>query len=262
MILEKMYRLLLITLLSSKFGCLVSYSTRDNTTHAQCLRAVTRCVYIDDVKRGSGAPTNSSPIFGTEEIGQALDPMPGAYSNLIRYRETNGSIPATVPIDEEFLSTVELLYNNKQQLRVLLTLMNSDRSPQWLTVMRGYNQCDGRKNLFTCTDGRCIEYSLDKLRYESTILTEDVLGFSFTHHPDDVTVILAIRNSYTRTSKAVRVNAGGTALFDALFNTVKYYFLVNQLTDVPLLHYLEYLKDSLRQDYDHESGLPTTMRKP
>lgn len=211
----------------------------------ECADAVRRCQYGID----------GSSILRTEAVGQRLDPRSWIFSKLLQYSPANRSVESTVRVDETFLSTLELLYNNEDQLRTLLTLLKSDHSPPWLKFMRGYGECVRRDVIFTCVRDRCREYDMNALEYANTIFTENVVGFESFEDPFRFSVMLALKNRYTKTEKVVRVPVKSMSLFDAVFNTVKHYLLVNDMRDAPLLRKLDDLNRGLKTPFREEAAI-------
>ncbi|AAM00745.1 envelope glycoprotein L [Panine betaherpesvirus 2] len=149
-----------------------------------------------------------------------------------------------VTVDDGFLESLLMLYNNPSQLRALLTLINSDAAPRWMALLRGYGQCgDGSPSIYTCVDDLCRGYDLTQLKYVRTVFSEHVLGFELVP-PFYFNALLAVRNEATRTSRAVRVpvstarSPGGITLFYQLYNLVKEFCLRHGLNP-PLLQRLD-----------------------
>lgn len=198
-------------------------------TENVCEDAVRRCQY----------GTNSSSTLRTEGVGEPLVSDVNGFSQLIRYKHANRSVQGPIKVDTDFLSAVEILYNNEQQLRALLTLIKSEGSPAWVRFVQSYDDCAGRSAIFTCIRSTCREYDLTRLRYVSTIFTENVVGFQLREKPFELHVIIGLWNKYTRSHKTVRVNASHIYMFDAVFNAIKHFLLLHQMGDAPLLKRLD-----------------------
>ncbi|AFK83949.1 B115 [miniopterid betaherpesvirus 1] len=193
-------------------------------TATGCASAVKRCQFIND-----------SNIIRTEGVGETIIKNDRIFSQLIRYTPERRHIQTPIEVNEDFLSSLELLYNNDNQLRVLLSLMRSDFPHPWIKLMRGYGSCADYSIIFTCVNDVCQEHDLSKLQYASSIFTEDVIGFELKHNPFSLTVLLAVRNKSTKTNKVITIPASNIGLFNALFNSVKYFFIIHNMRDAPLL---------------------------
>lgn len=214
-----------------------------------CQDSVRRCLYAD----------NNSAVLRTENVGEPLFKDVNGFSQLIRYVYNNNTVRGPITVDRDFLSTVELLYNNEHQLRILLTLLRAGGSPPWLRFMQGYDDCAGRSAVFTCIRGTCREYDLTRLRYVNTIFTENVVGFELRQDPFGVHVIIGALNRYTKAHKAVRVNASHIYMFDAVFNTIKHFLLLHQMGDTPILRRLDTFNGHIKEPYRDKS---VTLLRP
>lgn len=156
------------------------------------------------------------PIHGEGPIR----PHPSRYSNLIRYlRKYSASPNLHVPIglNQEFIEHLALLYNNDDQLRVLLTLLRSDQRKDWLTFLGGYGRCDDfRPAVFTCINDTCSHNDLLSLDYTHDIFTEDVVGLELS--PPKAFVLVLVRNNQTRKRKILRISTESMSLLDATYN--------------------------------------------
>lgn len=184
----------------------------------------------------------------------------GAYSSLLRYAPRQGTVNGVIRVDEQFLSAVELLYNNEEQIRVLLTLLRSDQAPAWMRLMRGYEDCVTDTSVFTCVQNRCREADLAALPYENTIFTEDVMGFEITSNPFSMSVILRARNAYTGADRAIRLPRVHIGLFDALFNIVRQFFLDRRVTDAPIIRKLASTNRDINSQYREKLSLSALVR--
>lgn len=160
--------------------------------------------------------TTYAPIFGEGP----LRPVP-EFSTLIKYKRAYGGFPSPIQVDDEFLKQLVLLYNNENQLRVLLTLLKSKREKDWLSFLNGYNECDYhyRSSIFTCVDDTCTEHNLLKLNYTNDVFAENVVGLDIS--PPSLYVLVLLRNNKTNTEEVVRVPTISMSLFDAAYNLVR-----------------------------------------
>lgn len=147
---------------------------------------------------------------------------PSRYSNLIRFtrsHDVNSNLHAPLELDEELIRHLTLLYNNNEQLRVLLTLMRSDRKKDWLTFIGGYGQCDEPDTtVFTCVNNTCSHNDLLSLDYTDDLFTEDVLGLELS--PPRAFVLVLVRNNHTRERAVLRVPTESMSLLDAAYNLI------------------------------------------
>nr|ADG34192.1 truncated UL115 protein [Human betaherpesvirus 5] len=183
---------------------------------AECPELTRRCL-LGEVFQGDKYESWLRPLVN-------VTGRDGPLSQLIRYRPVTPEAANSVLLDDAFLDTLALLYNNPDQLRALLTLLSSDTAPRWMTVMRGYSECgDGSPAVYTCVDDLCRGYDLTQLSYGRNIFTEHVLGFELVP-PSLFNVVVAIRNEATRTNRAVRLPVStaaapeGITLFYGLYN--------------------------------------------
>lgn len=161
------------------------------------------------------------------------------FSQLIRLRPRNIPPLTALRADDAFLDHVALLYNNENQLRALLTLLSSDTASPWLATLNTYDDCNKRSGrVYTCVEGNCTEHDLKRLQYMPSIFAEDVLGFEISSPRFQLSVLVAVRNRATKTSRAVRVPINNVSVFDALFNSVKHFFVTNGMRDAPILKYM------------------------
>ncbi|AAK57161.1 T115 [Tupaiid betaherpesvirus 1] len=216
-----------------------------------CFEAVTQCLL-----RPGERPSHRLD----EDPSRPLFPRRWVFSEFLRYRpQTSGNLTGPISIDREFLDALALLYNNEDQLRVLLTLLRSDRAPDWIKLLHGYGDCVSHSTVYTCVADRCREHDLTRLQYTRTLFTEDVLGFEL-RPPFGLSVLVALRNKNTKTESAVRIALDQIALFDAVFNVIKHYLLTHRLHDAPLLRQLNAYHRRLAAPY-RESPPPNLLRR-
>lgn len=149
-----------------------------------------------------------------------LRPNTVSYSNLIRFRRQYGSLPSPIEIDDEFLDQLTLLYDNEEQLRVLLTLMRSFREKDWITFLGGYTGCEkSNPFIYTCVNDECNQHNLLKLNYTNDLFSENVIGFDLS--PPFLFVLVLIRNNRTQTEAVVRVPTNSISILDATYNLLR-----------------------------------------
>lgn len=147
---------------------------------------------------------------------------PYMYSNLIRFIRSHKTADPHVPLelDENLLQHLSLLYNNTDQLRVLLTLMRSDREKDWITIFGGYGECDDPEPIvFTCVNNVCSQNNVLTLNYTNDLFTEDVLGLELS--PPNAFVLVLVRNEQTREQTVLRIPTESMSLLDATYNLVR-----------------------------------------
>ncbi|AKB93302.1 B115 [Murid betaherpesvirus 8] len=160
--------------------------------------------------------TAYTPIFGDGPLRPVIQ-----FSTLIKYKRAYGGFPSPIKVDDEFLKQLALLYNNENQLRVLLTLLKSKREKDWLSFLNGYNECDYhyKSSIFTCVNDTCTEHNLLKLNYTNDVFAENVIGFDIS--PPSLYVLVLLRNNKTNTEEVIRVPTISMSLFDATYNLVR-----------------------------------------
>lgn len=159
-----------------------------------------------------------TPVHGKGPIH--ADPY--MYSNLIRFIRSYKTADPHVPLelDEDLLQHLSLLYNNTDQLRVLLTLMRSDREKDWITIFGGYGECDDPEPIvFTCVNNVCSQNNILTLNYTNDPFTEDVLGLELS--PPNAFVLVLVRNEQTGEQAVLRVPTESMSLLDATYNLVR-----------------------------------------
>nr|WEG68965.1 envelope glycoprotein L [Mastomys natalensis cytomegalovirus 1]WEG71193.1 envelope glycoprotein L [Mastomys natalensis cytomegalovirus 1] len=148
-----------------------------------------------------------------------LRPDP-SFSNLIRFRRRVGMFPTPVEINDNFLEQLTLLYNNADQLRVMLSLMRSHRELDWLYFVNGYTACDKASPfIFTCINDTCTEYNLLRLNYTNDLFSENVIGFDL--FPPFLFVLVLLRNKSTDTEAVIRIPTDSISLLDATYNLMR-----------------------------------------
>lgn len=159
------------------------------------------------------------------------------FSTLIRYQPENSDPVTPTRVDEAFATYLALLRDNRDQLRGLLTLLNSAHRSDWITFLRGYTGCRDRTTyLFTCVNGTCEEHDLRNLQYVRDPFVEDVIGLEvFPDAPP--TVLVVLRNPNTTVESVVRIPGTTATLLDALHNIV-YPTVVRLNVAEPLLEHL------------------------
>lgn len=205
-----------------------------NVTGTACDRSVRRCQYGNR----NGTSNYGTEILRTEPVGHILSPSNSSFSSILRYVPRNGTVRGPIRVDADFLSTVELLYNNDEQLRVLLTLLRSDQAQSWVKYLRGYGVCATHSIILTCVSGHCVEHDLNELPYTNSIFAEDVLGFQLSSQPFGLRVVLAARNRKTKADRALSLRTDSIGLFDAIYNVVIWFFVTRGMHDAPLIQEL------------------------
>lgn len=205
-----------------------------------CVDAVRRCQYT---------PDNTTRIR-TESVGTPMadNVSRHSFSQLLRYEPKDRVVSGPIAVNDAFLTSIELLYNNSDQLRTLLTLLRSDAPQPWIKFMRGYSSCTKHSIIFTCYRDICEEHDLTKLSYVPNIFAEDIVGFEM-RVPFNMSVIVAARNRFSKTVAPIRIPVNSIGLFNAVFNAVKYFFRSNGMRDAPVLRHLDEYRKSLSSPY-------------
>nr|WEG69793.1 envelope glycoprotein L [Mastomys natalensis cytomegalovirus 3]WEG69933.1 envelope glycoprotein L [Mastomys natalensis cytomegalovirus 3]WEG70073.1 envelope glycoprotein L [Mastomys natalensis cytomegalovirus 3]WEG70213.1 envelope glycoprotein L [Mastomys natalensis cytomegalovirus 3]WEG70353.1 envelope glycoprotein L [Mastomys natalensis cytomegalovirus 3] len=155
--------------------------------------------------------------FSTHHNIRPLHPNQIRYSNLIRFVRQPEMLSSPIEINDDFLEQLTLLYNNEDQLRVLLTLLRSKRQKDWLSFLGGYLECDlPHSTIFTCVNDTCTYQNLLELNYTNDIFSENVLGLDVS--PPSLSVLVYLRNNNTNTEAVIRVPTTSMSLLDATYN--------------------------------------------
>ncbi|AEV80803.1 envelope glycoprotein L [Aotine betaherpesvirus 1] len=215
----------------------------------ECVTLVRQCISGESVLNTTLNGTNYDPL-----VKPTTDD--GMLSQLIRYNQsTVSTVRGKINVDEQFIDQLALLHNNTKQLRVLLSLLQSDSAPLWMRAMSGYGSCGQESAIYTCYEDVCRGYDLSNLTYVNTIFTENVLGFEYLPS-SRFSVLLVIRNEGSKLNRPIRIPVNmrtGLSLFYAVYNAVKGFFAENQLQS-PLIDRL----DKYYHDLDEAYKLPKT----
>lgn len=206
-----------------------SEGANDAVISRECVEIASQC------QRGA------LPFRPIVPVDRVLDPRRAddTFSQVLRYRHRiGGLVQSPIRVDEDFLHHLQILHNNDDQLRVLLTLLKGDASPDWIRFLTGYSNCGDHSLIFTCINDTCREYDLRRLKYVPTIFTEDVLGLDLKL-PFSLSLLIMLKNRATDTRRVVRVRVDHVALFDTIFNVVKGYFGSADLSEAPLIAKLD-----------------------
>lgn len=149
-----------------------------------------------------------------------LRPDPILFSNLIRFKRQYGNLPSPINIDDDFLTQLTLLYDNEEQLRVLLTLLRSYRQKDWMTFLGGYTGCEkSNPFIYTCINNACNQHNLLKLNYTNDLFSENVIGFDL--YPPFLFVLVLIRNNKTQAEAVIRIPTTSISVLDATYNLIR-----------------------------------------
>ena len=171
--------------------------------------------------------TQSKTLSLLEPIDQAPIPNSDIVSRLL-YHTPYISRRDQVLIDEDFLETFYLLYNNPNQLHTLLSLIkDSESGHNWLGFLNNFERCLSDNTLLTCRDNVCKSYSYEKLKFTGNIFVENIIGFEFNIPSNminfNMSILIYLENEETRTQRIVRIDHHGINVFDALLNCLRYF---------------------------------------
>ncbi|ANC96580.1 envelope glycoprotein L [macacine betaherpesvirus 9] len=210
-----------------------------STLGKECINAIKNC-------------TQSERPILLEPIDQAPTPNPDVISGLLYYTPYSFD-EYQVLVDEEFLNTFYLLYNNPNQLHVLFSLIKDSKSKSsWLGFLNSFEKCFSDNTIITCRNQVCKTYSYENLKYTPNIFVENIIGFEFYISENNLdvsfnsSILIYLQNEETRAKKIVKIMYEGINVFDALLNSMRYFSQKFQFSfDFPLLREMESYNDLL-----------------
>lgn len=233
------FRYILVILYCVKFSITLFTTNSYYFTRSDlCVAAVRNC------NRHDG--NTGTPVSLLEPIGQTPAAKPNNLSVLIAHNSTAfPDVKSPIIIDDRFVETFSLLYDNPHQLRVLLTLFkdsNDSNTVNWLRLLHDYKQCF-TDIIYTCSSKNkvCEKHVLSKISYTQNIFVENVIGFDFYHidaedytantklETFNMTISILLHNPESSASRIVRISSENLSLFDAILNMVRFFYIKTKI---------------------------------